>query len=81
MEIPGDIPVNVNILSDSSDSDSDLEDYVNIVFRRPRILHQRVNHMNQWDDLDFFNRFRLSKHTVHILVNQIEEEIQHQTER
>lgn len=78
MEIPGDIPVDVNILSDS---DSDLEDYVNVAFRRPRILHERVDHMNHWDDLDFVHRFRLSKRTVHILANELEEEIHHHTER
>lgn len=81
MNIPGNVPVDVNIFTDSSDSDSDLEDYVNVVLRRPRTLHQRPDHINYWDDLDFFNRFRLTKNTVQILVNEIQEQIRYPTER
>ncbi|KAJ8910262.1 hypothetical protein NQ315_004998 [Exocentrus adspersus] len=47
----------------------------------PRVLHQRPDHLNFWDNVDFFSRFRLTKNTVQNLVIQIQDEIQYPTRR
>ena len=45
------------------------------------MLHDRPNHMNYWDDHDFFDRFRLTKESVQLILGQIEERIRYPTER
>lgn len=77
-----DVFFDVNIFPESDDSsDEEIEDYINIIHRRPRIFHDRPNHMNYWDDYDFFNRFRLTKESVQLILGQIEERIRYPTER
>ncbi|KAB0799452.1 hypothetical protein PPYR_07332 [Photinus pyralis] len=65
----------VNIFSES-DSDEELVNYVNILYRRPYVVRQRPDHLQFWDDVDFINRFRLSKETVQELLVNIENIIQ-----
>ncbi|XP_031333815.1 putative nuclease HARBI1 [Photinus pyralis] len=70
----------VNIFSES-DSDEELVNYVNILYRRPYVVRQRPDHLQFWDDVDFINRFRLSKETVQELLVNIENIIRFPTNR
>lgn len=73
--------IDVNIFSDSDDSIEDIEDFENILYRRPYTIRRRPDHMNFWDDEDFKIRFRLSKNTVNLLVNQIQHLLLYTTNR
>lgn len=48
---------------------------------RQYIVRERPDHLNIWNDSEFFNRFRLSKETVLAILELIEEEIRHKTNR
>lgn len=54
---------------------SDDEDVINFIGyigreRRPKIIRNRPNYFDLWDDHDFFVRFRLRKNTVrHVLAS------------
>ena len=65
-----------NILSSSDD-----DEMFYPVQRRPRVFRERVNYFETMDDLDFLTRFRLRKMTVETLLLQIEQSLQHATER
>jgi hypothetical protein len=41
--------------------------------RRPKTIRFRPNHFEEWDQKDFFSRFRLSSRTVERLLEEIEE--------
>jgi len=43
-------------------------------------LRERIDHFNKWNDEEFFNRFRLSKQTVTVLLAQIEANLRNRTE-
>ncbi|XP_033228877.1 putative nuclease HARBI1 [Belonocnema kinseyi] len=62
-------------------SSFDDDEMLNHVQRRPRIFRERVNYFETMDDFDFFTLFRLTKITVETLLLQIEESLQHATER
>jgi hypothetical protein len=47
--------------------------------RRPKTIRFRPNHFEEWDQKDFFSRFRLSSRTVE--TEEIEEAISYQTNR
>jgi hypothetical protein len=49
--------------------------------RRPKTIRFRPNHLEEWDQKDFFSRFRLSSRTVERLLEEIEETISYQTNR
>lgn len=61
--------------------DEEIEDFDNIVNRRPHNIQQRPNHLNYWDDIDFRIRFRISKNTFQHLLALIEENIRYPTNR
>ncbi|KAJ3620693.1 hypothetical protein MTP99_004621 [Tenebrio molitor] len=71
-------------LSSSASDSSDDEDIINFVVnlggirKNPR-LQIRRNHLEYWDDQEFYIRFRLSKNTVVLLLEEIRENIQHNT--
>lgn len=44
-------------------------------------LRERIDHFNYWDDVEFFNRFRLSKQSVLVVLNEIEGQIANPTDR
>lgn len=74
--------------SSSSDSSTDGEIeflcYVNRFFnkpRRPYLLSIRIDHLNKWDDQDFFARFRLSKNTFKIVLEMVQQEVTTVTQR
>jgi hypothetical protein len=65
-------------------SDSDDEEMINIVehLARPRKVprvQMRKDHFNYWDDEEFYRRFRLSKETIVLLLDQITDAIKHPT--
>lgn len=66
-----------------SEDDEDILEYVHMINRprRARLVRERPNHFEKWDDQDFFARFRLSKQTVRRLVTEIEEDIASPTDR
>ena len=64
----------------SSDDEIEEDIYV-FIRRRPRIFKERVNFFDNFDDIDFQTRFRLSKVCVRDLLNQIEGVLSHATER
>ncbi|KAB0805305.1 hypothetical protein PPYR_02275 [Photinus pyralis] len=70
----------MNVLDTSSSSSSSEEEEL-IMLRRPKIYRERKNHFQNYDDLDFFDRFRLTKRTVVSILNQIEPQIALPTNR
>lgn len=60
-----------DIFSDDDDDDDLLEENE----RRPYILRNKPQHIEIWDDVDFFSRFRLKKQTVLMLLQNIEEQL------
>ena len=64
----------------SSDDEIEEDIYV-FIRRRTRIFKERVNFFDNFDDIDFQTRFRLSKVCVRDLLNQIEGVLSHASER
>lgn len=60
----------MNIFTSSSSS---FEEEELIYVRRPKIYRQRTDCFEKYDELDFYQRFRLRKETVLCLLNKIEE--------
>ncbi|XP_051164287.1 putative nuclease HARBI1 [Leptopilina boulardi] len=60
------------------DSSSD-ED--NVPVRRPRWIRERSQHFDDFDDLDFETRFRLSKESALDVLSQIEDKLEFPTDR
>lgn len=74
--------------SSSCDSSTDEEieflDYMNQYFnrlRRPYLLSTRIDHLNKWDDQDFFARFRISKNTFKVILEMVQQEVTTVTQR
>jgi hypothetical protein len=49
--------------------------------RRPKTIRFRPNQFEEWDQKDFFSRFRLSSRKVERLLEKIEEAISYPTNR
>jgi hypothetical protein len=62
-------------------SSSDDEDFVDIINRRLNNVRRRPAYFNEFDDVDFHARFRLSKECTTEVLEAIEPEILHPTER
>ncbi|XP_018572749.1 putative nuclease HARBI1 [Anoplophora glabripennis] len=69
----------MNLFEKSSSSSSDEEEF--IVIRRPKLYRKRVDCFEKYDDLNFFQRFRLRKTTVLSLLQEIEDVIKLPTQR
>ncbi|KAK4882724.1 hypothetical protein RN001_006043 [Aquatica leii] len=68
----------MNILLDSTSSSSSSDDeYV----RRPKRYKKRKNYVEIYDDLDFFERFRLTKETFSTVLLQIQDRLQSVTRK
>lgn len=63
------------ILSSSED-----EAFENVIYRRPKIIRRWPSYLEEFDDVDFHARFRLSKESVIAVLAEIEHEISHKTE-
>lgn len=67
-----------------NDIDLIIDEIGDIVNRRPYNTHNRFEHwdnLNIWDDLEFFQRFRLSKNSVLETLALIEEELLYRSNR
>lgn len=49
--------------------------------RRPKVIRFRPNHFEEWDQKDFFYRFRLTPRTVERLLEEVREGIAYPTHR
>ncbi|XP_001951909.1 putative nuclease HARBI1 [Acyrthosiphon pisum] len=65
--------------SSSDDSDEDIIPQILINLPRPRRFRDRSNPLQDYDDLDFKCRFRLSKETFMILLHMIGDSIKHRS--
>lgn len=65
--------------SSSSSSSSDEEDA--LFLRREKVYKPRINHFVEYDDIEFFERFRLTKPTFQHLLHAIEDNIRLPTNR
>ena len=63
----------IEIFDEIEDGDYD------VAVRLPRIIHNRVDHFEKWDESEFFNRFRIHKHTANIVLHKIKDMIKAQT--
>ncbi|KAJ8913903.1 hypothetical protein NQ315_005700 [Exocentrus adspersus] len=72
-----------NLHETSSSSDEENELLVDIFQnrRREKRIRERVNHMDYWDEDDFFIRFRLTKDSVRQLLDLILERLQTPTDQ
>ncbi|KAJ8933645.1 hypothetical protein NQ314_006410, partial [Rhamnusium bicolor] len=68
-------------LFDVSSDDEDIIDYVEHIERprKARRYQERKNHINYWDDEEFYNRFRFTKPSVHLILEKIEDGIKSTT--
>lgn len=67
-------------------SSSDDEDVIQFVCRlgqerKPRIFRNRTDHFLEWDENEFYHRFRLSKRSVNFVLSLIDFKIQSPTNR
>lgn len=72
----------VNIIKMDSDNEnmSDEENAsIALYIRRTRVIRYRPNHFERWDDCEFYNRFRMSKQTAKLILNQIAPRIENKT--
>lgn len=65
-----------NILSSSDD-----EDIIRYLYRRQKTFKLRKNYFHDLDDIEFKMRFRLSKNSVLLVLNNIEGELTFPTKR
>lgn len=65
------------------DSDEEILEFIvdNIKPRKAYKVQERINHMEKWNDEEFFIRFRLMKHTILMLLEMIEEQLTFKTDR
>lgn len=73
----------MDILNIFEDLLSDDEEIVNVIERprRPRMFRQRRDHFHEWNDMEFINRFRISKDSTLSVLDQIQLQIAHPTNR
>lgn len=74
--------MNYNVINNNIDSDDDEEILLYVVRpRKPKVFKTRRDYFTELDDEQFFCRFRLTKTTVLVLLNCIENKIKSATER
>lgn len=65
-----------------NDPDGELIDLIeNVNPEREYNIRPRTDHLNYWNDTEFFNRFRLTKATVVLILHEIEDDLRNRTER
>lgn len=63
---------------------TDDEDFIELVqqeLRAPRVFRPRENHFEKWNDEEFKDRFRVSKHVAQYLIDKISHLISSPTAR
>jgi len=73
-------------IMDTSSSSSDDESIIAFVTklgqpRKNRVFRNRADNFLEWDENEFYNRFRLTKRCVNIVLDQITFKIQSSTDR
>lgn len=55
----------------------DDEEIIEFLLRRnrPRYFQNRIDHINKWNDIDFFRRFRMKKSTFMYILGKIEDKL------
>ncbi|CAH2091630.1 unnamed protein product [Euphydryas editha] len=76
--------MNLNItryfdISESSSDDEIVAEYV--LMRRPKVFRPRNPPLGHWDEVDFCQRYRLSKESVIWIIRNIGDELKRPTER
>lgn len=66
---------------DFFDGDDDLDALELILYGIPRRINIRSDYFNNFDDLSFFQRFRLTKPTVYNLLIIIEERLEFESDK
>lgn len=66
-----DILADMNIFELCNDDDNDN----GFMERRPYTIKNKPNNFQVWDDVEFFQRFRLKKNTVLELLHEIEDRL------
>lgn len=66
---------------ESSSSESDSGEINIKKSRKPRNFRPRIDNFNKWNDEEFFFRFRLTKPTVLMILNLINDKIEFPTNR
>lgn len=70
-------------MSSSESYIEDISDEENLILvanvRREKRIQFRTNHFNYWDDIEFFDRFRMSKNSAYIVLEQIRSQIENAT--
>lgn len=64
-----------------SDSDDELLYNLFLRTRKQKTVRHRPDLMNEYDDDEFFTRFRLKKDTVLMILDLINNDLEHSTER
>lgn len=69
--------LNFDVLED----DDELDAFNLVVYGIPRNVHVRANYLEQYDELNFFKRFRLRKESVMHILEQIEDHLRYTHDR
>ncbi|KAL4713404.1 hypothetical protein ACJJTC_010389 [Scirpophaga incertulas] len=75
--------MNSSSTASSSSDDEDITDFINYCTtpRRVRLYRTRINHFQNWDEGEFYNRFRLTKSAAYVVLEQIKDNIKWPTTR
>lgn len=57
--------------------DDELDAFDLVVYGIPRNVHVRTNYFEEYNELNFFRRFRLQKQSVINILEQIEDHLQY----
>lgn len=56
-------------------------DTLDCIVRRPKIFKERRNYFEEYDDVDFCTRFRLSKESVLYVLDFIEDKLEYPSDK
>lgn len=76
--------MNLNIVRHFEDSDSSSDDDIIVDYilnRRPKTFRDRILQLDFWDEVDFFERYRMSKSTVLWLLSELKNSLKRPTDR
>lgn len=68
------------ISSSVNDDDEEIIEFL-LHRNRPRYFQNRIDHINKWDNIDFFRRFRMKKSTFMYILGKIEDKLSTSTLR
>lgn len=68
------------LILDSDTDDEYLEDLIQNA-RKAKIIRPRTDHFQEWDESEFFMRFRITKLTALNLLDEINDKLEYTTDR